>query len=122
MSRRHGWTGIVAAALLTLTVWLVAPQRASSQAPAQTPALRVSVYGDSVLLGAKEELLAQFAGQPITVDAVEDRSLLGAITLFQNAGPALGDVVVLDLGYNDAADADGVPRPHRRRHGRARRA
>jgi hypothetical protein len=105
VSRRHGWTGIVAAALLTLTVWLVAPQRASSQAPAQTPALRVSVYGDSVLLGAKEELLAQFAGQPITVDAVEDRSLLGAITLFQNAGPALGDVVVLDLGYNDAADA-----------------
>ena len=103
MSRRHGWTGIVAAALLTLTVWLVAPA-ASSQAPAQTPALRVSVYGDSVLLGAKEELLAQFAGQPVTVDAVEDRSLLGAISLFQNAGPALGDVVVLDLGYNDVAD------------------
>src|SRR3954447_16696524 len=75
-----------------------------AQTPAQTPALRVSVYGDSVLLGAREELLAQFAGQPITVDAVENRSLLGAITLFQDAGPALGDVVVLDLGYNDAAD------------------
>ena len=54
--------------------------------------------------GRREELLAQFAGQPVTVDAVEDRSLLGAISLFQNAGPALGDVVVLDLGYNDAAD------------------
>jgi hypothetical protein len=104
VSRRDGRTGIVAVALLTLTVWLVAPFRASSQAPAQTPALRVSVYGDSVLLGAREELLAQFAGQPVTVDAVENRSLLGAITLFQNAGPALGDVVVLDLGYNDAAD------------------
>ena len=86
MSRRHGWTGIVAAALLTLTVSLVASRR-PAHAPAQTPALRVSVYGDSVLLGAKEELLAQFAGQPVTVDAVEDRSLLGAITLFQNAGP-----------------------------------
>ena len=40
----------------------------------------------------------------MTVDAVENRSLLGAISLFQNAGPALGDVVVLDLGYNDVAD------------------
>ena len=40
----------------------------------------------------------------MTVDAVEDRSLLGAIGLFRSAGPALGDVVVLDLGYNDASD------------------
>ena len=104
MSTRHGWTAIVAAALLTLTVWLAAPPRVPAQTPAPTPALRVSVYGDSVLLGAREELLAQFAGQPVTVDAVENRSLLGAITLFQNAGAALGDVVVLDLGYNDVAD------------------
>ena len=41
---------------------------------------------------------------PVTVDAVEDRSLLGAIDMFQSAGPALGDVVVLDLGYNDSSD------------------
>ena len=40
----------------------------------------------------------------MSVDAVEDRSLLGAIGLFRTAGPALGDVVVLDLGYNDASD------------------
>jgi hypothetical protein len=40
----------------------------------------------------------------VTVDASEDRSLLGAIGLFQSAGAALGDVVVLDLGYNDMAD------------------
>jgi hypothetical protein len=73
-------------------------------APAQTPPLRVSMFGDSVMLGAREELLAQFAGQPVTVDAAEDRSLLGAISLFQAAGPSLGDVVVLDLGYNDASD------------------
>jgi len=66
--------------------------------------MRVSMYGDSVLLGAREELLAAFSGEQVTVDAVEDRSLLGAIGLFQSAGPALGDVVVLDLGYNDASD------------------
>jgi hypothetical protein len=62
------------------------------------------MFGDSVLLGAKEELLAAFSDQQATVDAVEDRSLLGTIGMFQSAGAALGDVVVLDLGYNDAAD------------------
>ncbi len=83
------------------------PSTTLSTTPSTTlpgPALRVSVYGDSVLLGAKEELLAEFDPGQATVDAVEDRSLLGAIGLFQNAGPALGDVVVLDLGYNDASD------------------
>jgi hypothetical protein len=71
---------------------------------AQTPLVRVSMFGDSVMLGARDQLLAQFAGVPVTVDAVEDRSLLGAIGLFQSAGAALGDVVVLDLGYNDSED------------------
>jgi hypothetical protein len=66
--------------------------------------LRVSMFGDSVLLGARDQLLARFPGQPVTVDAVEDRSLLGAIGIFRSAGPALGDVVVLDLGYNDSPD------------------
>jgi hypothetical protein len=90
----------VASTLVVLAVSLLA----TSHAPAQAPSLRVSMFGDSVLLGAKEELLAQFAGQQVTVDAVEDRSLLGAVALFQAAGPALGDVVVLDLGYTDASD------------------
>jgi len=71
---------------------------------AQTPPLRVTMFGDSVMLGARDQLLAQFAGMPVTVDAMEDRSLLGAISMFQAAGPALGDVVVLDLGYNDIDD------------------
>jgi hypothetical protein len=62
------------------------------------------MFGDSVMLGARDQLLAQFAGMPVTVDAAEDRSLLGAIATFQAAGPALGDVVVLDLGYNDSDD------------------
>jgi len=84
----------------------VATVVASGVAPvgAQTPPLRVSMVGDSVMLGARDQLLAQFAGVPVTVDAIEDRSLLGAIGMFQAAGPALGDVVVLDLGYNDTSD------------------
>src|SRR5690349_24107537 len=73
-------------------------------AQAPSPPLRVSMYGDSVLLGAKPALLAQFADQQATVDAEEDRSLLGATSILQSAGPALGDVVVLDFGYNDSSD------------------
>ncbi len=100
MGTRRARRGIVVALVLTVLSTVLA-----AGSSAQTPAvLRVAVIGDSVLLGAKEELLAQFAGQQVTVDAVEDRSLLGAIGLFRSAGPALGDVVVLDLGYNDSSD------------------
>lgn len=66
--------------------------------------MRVSMYGDSVLLGARDQLLARFADQQASVDAQEDRSLLGAVSIFRAAGPALGDVVVLDFGYNDSSD------------------
>lgn len=91
-----------AVAVLALVV-ASAALRAGAQTPGSSP-LRVSMFGDSVMLGARDQLLAQFAGQPVTVDAVEDRSLLGAIGLFRQAGAGLGDVVVLDLGYNDSAD------------------
>ena len=64
----------------------------------------MSIYGDSVLLGAREELLARFPEMNVSVDAVEDRSLLAAIEPLRTAGPALGDIVVLDLGYNDGDD------------------
>ena len=94
--------------------WRPAPRRRHRRS------LRVAVIGDSVLLGAKEELLAEFAGQQVTVDAVEDRSLLGAIGLFRSAGPALGDVVVLDLGYNDSSDPAVFRGRDRRRDDRAR--
>jgi hypothetical protein len=86
-------------------VGLLAVLAPAPSAPAQSQPLRVSMFGDSVMLGAKDALLAQFAGQPVSVDAVEDRSLLGAVSLLRAAGPALGDVVVLDLGYNDSSDS-----------------
>jgi hypothetical protein len=102
-SWRVGW-GSAAALVLSLASIALVAAAAPAQTPAQTPALRVAIFGDSVLLGAREELLAEFAGQQVSVDAVEDRSLLGAIGVFRSGGPALGDVVVLDLGYNDASD------------------
>jgi hypothetical protein len=66
--------------------------------------VRVSVFGDSVLLGAKGQLVAQLAPWPVAVDAEESRSLLGAIGILQRAQSTLGNVVVLDLGYNDGTD------------------
>jgi hypothetical protein len=93
--------GVVAALVLASAA---AASWGPTPASAQTPPLRIAVFGDSVLLGAKEELLAALANQQVSVDAVEDRSLLGTIGLFRQGGAAIGDVVVLDLGYNDGAD------------------
>jgi hypothetical protein len=99
-----GRTRVLALVGLVVGLLAAAAFHAAPGAHAQTPPLRVSMYGDSVMLGARDQLLSQFAGQQVTVDAMEDRSLLGAIGMFQAAGPALGDVVVLDLGYNDSDD------------------
>src|SRR5207245_8699306 len=77
---------------------------AAPAASAQIPPMRVSMYGDSVLLGARDQLLAKFGDQQASVDAVENRSLLGTVSILRAAGPALGDVVVLDLGNNDSSD------------------
>jgi hypothetical protein len=98
-SRRRR-AGFAAAVLGALAVSVFAAPAAS----AQTPPMRISMYGDSVLLGARDQLLAKFADQQASVDALEDRSLLGAVSIFRAAGPALGDVVVLDFGYNDSPD------------------
>jgi hypothetical protein len=94
---RLRWIGVFVALVVTFSIPTVG-------VAAETPNLRITMVGDSVLLGARDALLAQFAGQQVSVDAVENRSLLGAISMFQSAGPALGDVVVLDLGYNDSSD------------------
>jgi lysophospholipase L1-like esterase len=77
-----------------------------TRAAAQTAPLRLSMFGDSVMLGARDQLLGRFPDASVTVDAVENRSLLGAVSVLQAAQP-LGDVVVLDLGYNDADDPAG---------------
>jgi hypothetical protein len=91
-----------AGAVVVLVVSMASHPVASAES--SSPAPRVSVFGDSVLLGARDQLLAQLQPWSVTVDAVEDRSLLGAIGIFQAAQSALGDIVVLDLGYNDSDD------------------
>ncbi len=82
------------------------------------------MFGDSVLLGASEEISSVLAGNDVSVVAHEDVSLLGALGTLSAARPTIGDVVVLDYGYNDGTDLgawrdrvdqamavlDGVPR------------
>ena len=92
--------------------------------PANAESLRISVFGDSVLLGAAPAIQASLAGNDVSIDAHENVSLLGSLGTLQAARPTIGDVVVLDLGYNDGPDPgvwgdridqamailDGVPR------------
>ena len=62
------------------------------------------MYGDSVLLGASEEITAALPGDEVSVDAHENVSLLGTLPTLEAARPTIGDVVVIDLGYNDISD------------------
>jgi hypothetical protein len=91
---------------------------------ARAAGLRISIFGDSVLLGAADDIRAALPGDDVTIDAAENVSLLGRLATLEDARPTIGDVVVLDLGYNDGADLgawhdrveraadilDGVPR------------
>src|SRR5262245_21943307 len=111
----------LACVFLVATTVVLVP---TTPAPAQADVLRISVFGDSVLLGASEEISAVLAGNNVTVDARQNLSLLGAIPTLADERPAIGDVVVLDLGDNDGSDPaawrdrvdqtmsilDGVPR------------
>ena len=85
------------ACLCVLTVVVDAPV-------ARAESLRISVFGDSVLLGAAGSIQSALAGHNVSVDAHENLSLLGALGTLQAARPEIGDVVVLDLGYNDGPD------------------
>jgi hypothetical protein len=77
---------------------------ASATPAAHAQGLRISVFGDSVLLGAADQIVSVLSGNDVSVDAHENVSLLGALATLDAARPAIGDVVVLDLGYNDGTD------------------
>jgi hypothetical protein len=114
----------VVALATVLVLGLAGAGPAPMPAAAQADGLRISVYGDSVLLGAAPSIDAALAGNDVTIDAHEDVSLLGSLGTLSAARPGIGDVVVLDLGYNDGPDPaawqnridqalatlDGVPR------------
>ena len=89
----------VVVAVAVSASWTVGATR-----PASADGLRVSVYGDSVLLGASDDLVAALPGDDVFVNAHENVSLLGTLPTLETDRPGMGDVVVLDLGYNDGAE------------------
>jgi hypothetical protein len=96
---RRAVAAVVGVVVAVAALWTV-----SSARPASADALRVSVYGDSVLLGASEEITAALPGDDVFVNAHENVSLLGTLPTLEADRPGMGDVVVLDLGYNDASE------------------
>lgn len=96
--RRVAALGLIFAMFVTV-ISLARPTFAAPEA-----VTRVSVFGDSVLLGARDQIVVQLAPLEVSVDAHENLSLLGAIGVLQAARPTLGGIVVLDLGYNDGTD------------------
>jgi len=66
--------------------------------------VRVYVIGDSVMLGARDTVVAALPGWQVTVDAQQSLSLLGAISTLQARRAEMGDVVVVELGSNDGTD------------------
>jgi len=62
------------------------------------------VIGDSVMLGARDALVAELSGWSVTVWAQEGLSTLGAASIVTASRAAIGDVVVVALGNNDAGN------------------
>jgi hypothetical protein len=62
--------------------------------------VRILMIGDSVMLGARQELRATF--QNVIVDAVVSRQAAAAVSLLRDyqAAGTLGDVVILHIGTN----------------------
>jgi len=82
------------------------PAHAQTTAAPPPPGVdpRVYVIGDSVMLGARDALVAELAGWSVTVWAQEGLSTLGAASIVSASHAVIGDVVVVALGNNDAGD------------------
>ncbi|MGB3411867.1 MAG: hypothetical protein WBA45_11790 [Microthrixaceae bacterium] len=66
----------------------------------------VVVVGDSILLGAQNQLAAQYAriGWTATLDMAVSRSTLAGLDAIERHRGELGDSLVIGLGANDAGD------------------
>jgi hypothetical protein len=104
------WVSVVALLGGMALVGLVGTGVAGARAPAQVAPRPVYVVGDSVMLGAEGAVVAALAPFPVTVDAQQSRSLLGAVSLLQQHRPEMGDVVVVALGTNDGTDPNEFAR------------
>jgi len=104
---RRGTAVALASLAAAIVVW--APEPASAAAP--VPDRRVWVQGDSVLLGAKDDVQAglQHDGWSPTVIAWGGLQLTAAIQIFQQHQGELGSVVVIALGSNFCCNLSQFP-------------
>ncbi len=110
MGVRARVAAIVAAALL-LCPALVATTPGAAHAAAAIPDRRVWVQGDSVMLGAMDDVNADLGadGWSSTVIAWGGLQLTTAIQIFQQNQADLGSVVVILLGNNFCCDVSQFP-------------
>ena len=67
------------------------------------PDPRILVVGDSVLLGARDDITARLAGWDVLIDAEVARSTPGGLEVIRRERARVGDFVVVHLGHNDGA-------------------
>ena len=101
---RRGWLRGLAAAVVGTVVGsslLVAVRVAPAGAAEAVPDRKVWVQGDSVMLGAQDDVRADLAGQwSVTVGAFGGLQLVAALDVFRQHLADLGSVVVVELGNN----------------------
>ncbi len=69
------------------------------------------VVGDSVILGARSSITAQFSDWDLTFDAKVSRSTLAGVDIVASrTGPHPVDVLVVALGYNDGGNPTAFAR------------
>lgn len=80
-------------------------------APAVDPLERFEVIlvGDSLLVGAEQEVRLSLAPAQVTIDGEVGRGLPGSLQVFADLGQLVGehDIVVIELGVNDFNFPDG---------------
>lgn len=79
-----------------------------SAAPAAAQARHVVVVGDSILLGAKDRLAANYSqlGWTATLDMAVSRSTTAGLQAIEAHRSELGDTLVIGLGANDAGNTE----------------
>ncbi len=95
MRRSIGAAGLVIALAVTAVVPFGSPTRV---AEAATEGADIFVVGDSVLLGAADQIVAAMPQHAVNVDAVVSRTAFSAAALLEGRTE---DVVVVSLGHND---------------------
>ncbi|MFV1991899.1 MAG: hypothetical protein ACC652_14295, partial [Acidimicrobiales bacterium] len=92
----------VLVSLLLLAIPLILPSPAAASADKES----LVFIGDSVMLGAESRIMSDFSGEwNVTFDSKVSRSTKAGLDVVRQKKPAMQNVVVIALGYNDGFSA-----------------